>query len=65
MSSSISDTTLRINGRAIADLLEPSSGLGPVLQAASFDVNAIKAKLSAVDATPTSSTLSNLSEGLC
>jgi hypothetical protein len=55
MSSSFPGSILRINGRKIADLLEPTSGLGHVLLSSSFDVEGVKQKLATVGITPSPS----------
>lgn len=47
LSASFPEPLLAINGEAIARLVAPSTGLGPVLQSSNFDVVAIMSKLQA------------------
>ena len=43
---------LRVTGPAIANLLLPSTGLGPVLQSSNFDLVSVQAKLDELNALP-------------
>ena len=45
-SPSFPDSILRVTGKRIAEILDPASGLGPVLQSSGFDIEGMKQKLS-------------------
>jgi len=55
LSPSFPESTLRIVGSRLADLVQPSGGLDSVFKTSGFDVDGIVQKLSAAGLGPTSS----------
>lgn len=53
-SSAFPDSVLRVSGRKIANILQPTSGLQDVLKSSAFDVSAVKQKLDGAGVIPSS-----------
>ena len=49
LSESFPTPLLRVTGIAVAQLLDPTAGLGPVLQSSSFDIMAVQQKLDSLN----------------